>query len=189
MDSEFLLINIIDEIQEKLNTPSVYNCIKISGLLRQLLFDRHNVIDAANKNYNFEITFIAIDCSQRLKKTNQIVPGRVIDISNNFNPKINTETEPQKFTKDEFIKIIPMCYKDKYYSIHEIILFIANSEGGIHNDPQSSTKNKNFDLAHLNRSLIVFDYPPVLGLIPPITEIILESLKPLYNQIKNDKAA
>jgi hypothetical protein len=57
-DAEYLFLGTLLDIEQKLEEASRYSIIKAGGLLRQLLVDRHKLVDAANRGrvkFEFEV--------------------------------------------------------------------------------------------------------------------------------------
>jgi hypothetical protein len=190
-ENEELLINIYNDLRDKLDAGNKYNLIKASGLVRQLLMDGAPLVDQVNRDYKLKIVF-------RTQK-NRPKFGDFVDASGQkwetvigvtlINPTHNDEEYISYVKRDAFLNYPVINFAGLDFSVQEIIKICAHVYGGIHSGKIEDKRDYYLDWA--NKTLSYSDgLDCTVKSIGEITSIVIDAIKPLVDaiQAKNNAA-
>lgn len=129
MDNYEFCLHTIDDIKTRLASPSEYNYIAISSLIRKLLFDKNRVLSLAEKKTGKKFIFY--------------VKGDLLEeeyyrdfpaLKFMFAGVLSNYPEPRELSVDEYGKVRVLYASDKCFTIKDIVKYIANKRGGVHLD-------------------------------------------------------
>ncbi|REL23929.1 hypothetical protein DYD21_20685 [Rhodohalobacter sp. SW132] len=176
---EEIFVRRYDEVRAGLRITDDFDVVELAATLRKLLIDGKALIDRANQKYGLKIRFTVNNLKGGSKLPNK--PDFQF-YADGINPaKIKKSSGIKSLKLKKFLKLEIAETKDDKFNISEIIKYLANKKGGIHYD-------ENLDK---RESLIAdtFDNLNILGFsaftlgVRAISEVVLDSLAPLYNEI------
>lgn len=172
MDYFVFLRETLNEIDHKLSNSSTYNLIRISGLLRQLLCDQHNLIDlaqkGANKKFLFRVNADSIKDAVQFHST--IGPLDEITL---FAGGLNNHAEKRDIVLDEYIKIPVIFSRGHYFTIRDVIKYIADKRGGVHLDKQ--LKEQQILIDDLSKHFYIGGVESLIRQVFDIAENVIDS--------------
>lgn len=189
--AEYMFVNTIADIKEKLARGEPYFLIRGAGLLRHLLLDPPRLIDVVRRKYELRIKYRV----QRTKGSS----GGGTDLSKLYYSMDTLYlppgmppapgTEEALVNHDQFIKM--QCYSfDGYkYSVRDVITYAATFRHGIHSRTAKTDKEKAFievDELGLVRSMGFDTHGRTLS---DLLEIVIEATQPLCDKINESHAA
>lgn len=184
-DDEKLFQNTLQDLRERGSSMDPYTILKASGLLRSLLLDEHPLFDQVNRNYRVKIKF---DIGDPLipddlhPNTVMFSVGQVIDPEINY-PGVGRKT----VTRDRFLCAEVMFFRDKRFTVRDVIALEANAMGGVH---AGSPKDKK--LKFLKEASMVFEFLDLrstLVLLKGIIRVVVRAIEPLSQEIDKRTAA
>jgi len=170
----------------ELSEPSSeFDLVQISGILRLLM--NEGLWFRANERPNLDIKFRIIEIPQDLlAELSELLGPTVIRNNVSFidlsmgigNPNWQKDISPS-----HFLKLIAQIVRDSPVTIREVISYGANIQGGVHvGKPQGKDKLVHTELEKIKNYSFGGAIPSLRQLIP-ITKIVLEGLKPLYDSL------
>ena len=136
-----LFIKTIDDLKLKSNSNDEYDLLMSSTLIRKLLIDGNIcLVHPVNKPIRLKVKFHVTDSKRVLEhsnNTNEIfLNKRFVDfwsIADGLDPDTQIMKAPIiNVSIDKFLTLPVIQILEKRYSIKEIVLFFANSMGGVH---------------------------------------------------------
>ena len=146
MDTLELTISIIEDIREKLSNPSTYNYVKMSALIRQLLFDKNQLLLLAQKRSVNKIIFYAGSRGIQYDPDN-LLKTPFVFIKGSLEP----EKEVIEVKPVEYGSLVVVLTNTHAWTIKDVIRYVANKRGGVHYDEQLEHGQKSLD--ELSKSL------------------------------------
>ena len=133
MDSYTLTIQTLAEIRSKLSHPTEYNATGISALVRKLLFDKHQLLAAAQKvsgrRFVIHMRQAGFDYdAQNASKGVLICQFRCLEPGTEQHASVSI---------DEYGGLNVLMTQQTPISIKQVIKYVANKRGGVHYDPNS----------------------------------------------------
>lgn len=182
IEKEKIFINTLVELKGRVEKLTLYDILKCSGLIRQLLVDSNCLLDQVNKKYRLDIRFRV---QQRFKfpdyfdeKTGK--KGKTL-FSFVFIHPSESSTSVEFLKKDEFFKYELFNYQNEDFNVLDVIKICANKYGGVHFDKMKKEKEINLDIAN---SLLKFnDSSSIFHFLHGISKVCLEALEPLRKEI------
>lgn len=170
-----LFIGTLDDMEAKLRSPTVYNRVRLSALLRQLLLDGEPLIDRVNRDFRLRIRFEVTDPPPILRPDDRTVIWIEAD---GIAPHPDLPGFGRKSVKrDELLARHVAKVGPHYYSVHDLIDQVAHVAGGVHAGvPDSDVLSR---LTTAGELVIVFGAPMAIGLLPPVARVVLDGLAPL----------
>ncbi len=169
------LQSTLGEIEEKLSSPDTYKLIRIAGLIRQLLFDQHSVLPIAQKEFGGKITFSvnAYTIEKMIENDIKII-GR--PPTEAVAGHLDFMSDQIELTSDKYGKLKVLYVNGKFFSIKDIIKYVANKRGGIHLDEKNLDSEQQI-LDSLSRRLHMQGVESVFTQIFYIAKNIIKSAK------------
>ncbi len=171
---ERLFVGTLEDIESKLSSPSEYNLIRLSALLRQLLTDSRPLINLVNRNHRLGIRFeVTVLDSRRMPDPTSLFWIEFEGIDPTVSPFRFTE----QLKLEHFLKRPILKHQSQMFTIHDLIIQVAHIDGGVHlGTPTHEIEKK---LVEINSALFVSGIRATLGLLPPIARVVLRALEPL----------
>jgi hypothetical protein len=171
----FFICSMID-LQNRMD-GNIYDTIRASGILRQLLMDSSPLLSQANQRHKLKIVFELRDNSSELSKNHEQLWVRPIPVHDN-DPVI-------KLDKEKFLQY-PICiYKHHTYRIRDLIDYFCHILGGIHSGKPREEKEETFTKIHKAFFPIIQEWPSIS--MKFIIQIVIKGLTPLINEIQNNR--
>jgi hypothetical protein len=180
MDAKAFFVSTLNELEEKCETGSMYDLIRISGILRLLLLDGEPLAHRVNRSFRKKIKFT-------VQKRDGLTPklGQLALHGINPHPSLPTEF----LDLDGFLALKVLSFHQFSYSVHELIDFTAHKRGGVHfgEGRKKSDKERAFDT--LYKSGIKLGYlksepsDVVVALMVPIALATIEALSEIKTLI------
>lgn len=155
MRVEQFLVETLRDISAKLNNnPSEYDLLKVSGLLRPILLDKQNVLDAASAAASHEVRFRVVEPGplQIPPETRKQIDdhwdrflaanpdAKRVDVAFSIRGDLLTGVASQpgdavlELGRQDFLDHGIITYNDSDYTVENVLRVAANSLGGIHFD-------------------------------------------------------
>lgn len=135
-----LSIHIVEDIRSRLRQPNAYNYIKISGLIRQLLFDQNQVLLIAQKHADKPFLFFL--GGRGIKYDPQHIPrSPFVFIAGSLDP----EKEVIEVKPEEYGSLKVVLTNSHAWSIRDVVRYVANKRGGVHYDERLEPDQKPLD--------------------------------------------
>ncbi len=186
MDRERLFLGIYRELEERIIAePSEYNVLKIAGLLRQLLLDKHRLVDMVNKprpkKPRLDIKYEVMDKTPLQQMMEDLKPV-FWTMQDGIYPKTALIAGKTKIVdRDGLLSYKVMSYAGFNVTVKDIIVYEANFGGAIHAEaPRGAVEKAIHEAAN---SVNVGGYPPQTRQLLAIARVVLDGLRPLKEQI------
>lgn len=129
MDNYEFCIHTLEDIRTRLSSPSEYNYIAISSLVRKLLFDKNRVLSLAEKQTGKKFTFYVKGdlLEEEYYRGFPSVKFLFAGILSNY-------PEPKELSVDEYGSVRVLYASERCFTIKDIIKYVANKRGGVHLD-------------------------------------------------------
>lgn len=186
IDNLILFSRTLDDLEEKSNSNDEYELLMTTPLLRKLLIDGDNSlisqINKKGKKLRFRVNvreplhkrFPTIFKSADLKSYKWFsldgFDPETADASRGFNPI--------ELTYDDFLKQVVIYANHEEITVKDLILHLANKEGGVHKQRRELEKHemRNLILQELGESLGIGNLPSVLSSLRAINRVVIRSL-------------
>lgn len=188
MDRERLFLGIYRELEERtMAEPSEYNVLKIAGLLRQLLLDKHRLIDTVNSKArtnkpHLNIKYEVMDKTPYQQMMEDLKPV-FWTMQDGIYPKTALIAGKTKIVdRDGLLSYKVMSFAGFNVTVKDIIVYEANIGGAIHAEaPRGAVEKAIHEAAN---SVNVGGYPPQTRQLLAIARVVLDGLRPLKEQIE-----
>lgn len=137
MDNYTFCTQILEEIRLKLTSPSEYNYIAISGLIRKLIFDKNRVLVLAEKHSNKKFIFYVSGALESEEYYREF-PALKFFIAGILSGEVNS----RGVSLDEYGKLPVLYAANRCFSIKDVVKYVANKRGGIHLDENDLDDNQ-----------------------------------------------
>lgn len=180
-DRETFYLRTIEDLERRIEDSDPYEILLASGLIRKLLLDEDSLVDQVNKKYKVKLSFkVGISMFHPSTLRN----SQFYSIQDSLDPDGLGANKPSKMLKrEQFLKTTVLYSNNQEYSIKDIIRFEANISGGVH---AGTPKNKKDEiLKEINQIFSLGGYQASLRQLKAIGHVILKSLAPLTEKIRN----
>lgn len=179
MDKEALFLKSIEDLEKKSQSEDWYDMLLISGLLYKLLYDEHPLVDEINTTrikISFEINDRQLPNDPSLS---------FYSIEDSFDPQTSVPhiTKPITVNKDSLYARQIMIINSEVFTVKELIRFLRNKQGGVHNDNLSLT-DKELLLKDIQTTLGIGGVSAGLRLMRVISRVVVRGLRPLKEHIQ-----
>jgi hypothetical protein len=127
-----LFLRTLEDIEKRIDSKDSYELLGVSALLRKLLFDDFPLVDRVNRKHRLKIRFQVAceDYEEYVKDLKEIgVPEPMLYMA----PEIDmSPCPPRLLTKDQFYKTVVFVIQGRRYTVHDIVILLANVMGGVH---------------------------------------------------------
>ncbi len=177
MDPEPLFLRRCEQIAELMQSRDEIDLLDVAGLLRQVIMDKHSLLDTANKN--------------RIKPKFHVGVSRYADndpyekstfwmILDGIDPEIRAPGAPSAhLTANQFLQHVVINDHGNRITIKDIIDNCANVSGGRHHDPRP----KNTPITLVNRKVTVRGFPVDVSYIRGIATVALRAMQPVIDDV------
>lgn len=177
----------VDELIEIEKNPSEKNLVGASAILRRLFMDSSGpLIHKVTRKLDMKMSFAVAAHTNRLRKNpqSQNAPGREHLLAEYFNPDPSIGISSEVVVNfDEFLAM-PIAYFDgKYLTVKDMISYVANVGGGVHQGLPRSQGNSAKIHATAN-SFVINNKPYPLENIRNIISITVKALMPVYIRLR-----
>lgn len=132
MSTEFFW-DMLDDIEQRIAKPSPYNLIKVSGLIRQLLFDEKSVLINIQKHFDQKFVFSVNRYSLKDSVATSLnIMGEHHMVA--FSGDLDCMPIKKEVPAHEYGKLAVLYVNGTYFTVKDIIKYVANKRGGIHLD-------------------------------------------------------
>lgn len=179
--AEERLIRSLVELQERIAKADRIHLLEASAILRRLLLDAHPLVSRVNREYRLKLRYPTI------VNTPVEVPEAAATYSYlNLAPLVSAKGSVVELSLDEFLSQ-PVVVGERSYSVKDVIVFCANTKGGVHfDDPKSSTSKELLELDGVHLPELI---DASLHAIADLSWCIVQGLRPLVMKIEAEHAA
>jgi hypothetical protein len=124
--------HVIGDIRDHFANADEYHLIKMSGLIRQLLFDKNKLLMAAQKECGLKFRFYVSSRGYEQDPADAS-PWLVCAIVGSLDSWGDNEIE---VSPDEYGLLRVLVAGGKGFTIKDIVKYVAHKRGGIHYDPK-----------------------------------------------------
>jgi hypothetical protein len=179
MDAEVIFLRRLDQMTQLLargGTP--VEVLELGGMLRQMLWDKHALVDAVNVN-RLPLRFRVKILGDPPDKYDYHMLGRGLDPDEaGAHPR-----DVRVLTKNQLGQHIIGRLDDKFITVKDVVRFAANKLGAVHYDPHSSAE---YELSRELYELVEHNGMPfLLQQLMPIAFVVLKGLEPLHLEVKS----
>lgn len=174
MNQKALFLKTLDDLEQKSQSQDWYDMLLISGLIYKLLYDEHSLVDEVN-NAKMKISFEVND--RQLPNDPSLV---FYSIEDGFDPQTSAPHLIKIVTvnKDGLYARKIMIVNSEVYTVKELIRFLRNKQGGVHND-NVSLSDKDVILKDIQTTLGIGGVFAGLRLMQAISRVVVKGLQPL----------
>ncbi|MDP9902643.1 hypothetical protein [Variovorax ginsengisoli] len=178
---EWLFIETLFDLEEKLNVASSYSLRRAAGLIRQLIVDGANLVDAVNREYRLPIRFeVPPDHKERGKHDLDLMPTMHV-----WRLREGFEDPPRILVNlSSLRKQVVAHHGGTPINLDDFIDFAANSRGGVHWDESTLPPSRN----RINALSWVGRLNSAEITIQDLGYVLIEGLIPLLNAINRRRA-
>jgi hypothetical protein len=180
MNLKELLVERCRELEQLLPSPKQIDALDLSRVLRQLLADKHSLVNTANEQ-KVPIRFV-------VNPLGPLPPGGLSTDSVLLGDGLDPDTSapihaaPVSLGLEDFLKHVVLIIEGKERSIKDVIKFGANVAGGVHHDPKPRHEYK--DIQAFSSMFGVGGLPAGIRQLKAISRVTLKALQPLLDSIK-----
>ena len=176
-----MFLRVLAELRSLSIDRNEYDALKASRLLRQLLIDGYPLIDKANSVIRLAIRY-------RVRPGLEENSPAVKD--NAAFAVVGDGIVPQRFPgwgktldlkRNQFLAYKMIYCQGRFVTIHQLVEHGAHIAGGVHSGEAKSPDQKLHDAIH--NEAFWRGSPMTLGLLEPISQVVLTALLPLEREI------
>lgn len=179
-ETENLFLNILRDLEERLEAEDPYDILGVAGLIRKLLLDDHPLADQINRKYKLKLVF---EIASPLGPPPGLPPPTLFTVQDGIDPDTAPPFKQRvQVTRDQLFQAVLVIVNNHQYTMREIVLFEANVMGAIHAGSPKTDKEK--ILHEINSTIAVGGYTSSLRQLKGIGRVVLRALIPLREQIE-----
>lgn len=187
MDDDTLFLETLRDIRGKSdsnNPRPEYEAQQLGWLLRKLLMDGHPLIDLANRKHRLPIRFLVDDGSPYQDMVLSMGP-EFYSLVDAFDPQDSGVAGARviEVDRDGLLARPILLLKSDWYSVRDIIKYVAEVEGAVHRGQPSAKERV---LAESGIGIGGYDSPAVRSLFP-VGRVVARGLEPLEARILADR--
>ncbi len=187
MDDDTLFLETMRELRERAIPGSEYEVQKLGGLLRKLLLDGHPLVSTVNRTRRLEFRFRVYDGGpyhDLLMSTDPVF----WTVQDGFDPETVLVASSRfiDVDRDRLLARRIVLLSGEWYTVKDIIKYVAQVEGAVHRAPPSDPKEQ--ALAASGIQVGGYDSPTVRSLCA-VARVVARGLEPLEARIHADRAA
>ncbi len=183
MDPDALFLATLDDLDASaIAGRSSYDLLHVAALLRKLLLDGTNLLDATNRSRRLKVRFRA---NQRQPPDDP--PPTSWSIQDGLDPDTAAPLRRNSvadLSRDQFLGVTIIVHQDVRLTVADVIRYVANVAGGVHLG--TPTEPKEMALASLSASIQVGGYSPELRSLIPVARVVSKGLQPLRASIQEE---
>lgn len=165
-----------------LEGQNAFELLDLALILRQMLVDGYNLLDALNANLRLKINFNIYASTTKdfveFSTSNGLPIPEVIWFG-------DIDSRTKYVNKDSFLKNKILFFKGKHFSVRQIIKACANRLGGVHLGKAEQDNDEELIMRILNNNLHIGGAPSMMRALHSIGMITFKALNPLYEKICN----
>ncbi len=172
---EWLFLESLGDMTQRLERASRYDLVRLSALLRQLLCDNPSLAPLVNRKFKLNIQFeAAIKHSKSIPEPQMLRTSWIT---------LYPDTQEEIVCVDlaRFLKLVTITHNGVACTVGDVIDVVAHAFGGVHYGQLWSDENK--VLAVLEHEVLVHDESLVLRSLHDIGKVTLKALIPLAEAI------
>jgi hypothetical protein len=183
MDPEPLFLRRCEQMAALVQSNDEVDLLDVARLLRQILMDKHSLLDAANKSrvkIKFHVGVSSYDVPDPHEKATfwMILDG--------LDPEIRRPGAPSAhLTHNQFLQHVVINDHGTKITIKDVIDNAAHVSGGVHYDPRL----KNTPIAHVNRKVSVLGFPVDVTYLKGIAKVALKAMQPVIDNVQKRQSS
>ncbi len=186
MDIERLFLETLGDLEQRISSSDEYTVLGAAALLRKLLLDKVPLVNQVNRKYKLKITYEICDTEKLFATFN--VPGvpplQFIGIQDALDP-CSIPNPPVKIVRrDAFLKTKVQASNGQYFTVRELIKYLANIAGAVHAGKSGTEENET--LSEIESTLSVGGLPPTPGQLRAIGRVVLKAFTPLADAVRDN---
>lgn len=167
-----LFVKTLEDIQKRLEITDTYETLRVSGLLRQLLFDSQPLVNQVNRYFRQSIRFEVMDAPPYPAN----LPAPMIHWKSVYISDLPT-VKTKRISLQDFLKVECLIYQGINYNVQDIIKACAHQRGGVHHENPQTDEGKL--LLELDDLAQFGGWEPTLLSLRGIAKVVLNALEPL----------
>lgn len=182
VSQDFVFLETLREIEERLGRNSIYDSLMLGGLLRKLLLDGSALVHQVNRDRKLPIRFVA-NTLTTFSPYNEI---EYCSLEDSTDPDVAYPPlkKPVELKLEQFLKHNVMVCRGKPVTVHQLIDHVSHVEGSIHFGLAKEVLDK--ELQQISDSLFVGHLPAGMKVLRGIAIITLRGLATLRSNISKD---
>jgi hypothetical protein len=192
MNVDQLFLDTLSDLEGRLHTteqsPSDYQVVKASALLRQLLVDQQNLVDQVNRTRRLKIRYRASD-----RKPPADPAPTFWTVQDGFDPETALRRSPiLEVNRDGLLKCVVATLQasageSKSVTVYDLIQYLAHVEGGVHaGQPKTPMEN---ELRVWNQFVSIGGRPSMVRSLFAVGRVVVKGLEPLRAAIMRDASS
>ena len=177
MNSFSLFIRVFDDLETKSASPDWYDRLQCARLLRLLLLESEPLLVSANRKERLKIRFEVND----IPLPSPALRRGLLFSMDTLDPQEAPKSKHIICTLDAFLGCPCILTENRQYTVREVILYQANTQGGVHFEGVPPAERE--QLRALDIRFELMGQNAVLYTMAPIIRITLRSLRPLRDKL------
>jgi hypothetical protein len=166
-----LYLGTIRELETKSASDDYYSLVKSSGLLRGLILDGTNLVDAVNRHFKVKCRFDIADV--------RLYPIRTVCQWHDVCPV--AWKKMRSVDRKELLATKCLSFADQQFSIRDVIRACANAKGGVH---IGAPRAREEGILDMDEVLSIGGKEASLQSLRSIVTVVLKGLEPLTEAVK-----
>lgn len=180
MDPNRLFIERCQQVHLLLESHREIDLLDLSGLLRQLLFDQHSLVDTVN---TFKLNLVFHTGTFRQAPDHYTA---LLSLDDGIDPNTRPPRSPSAdLCLGEFLDHVVIYAHGNVLTVKDVIRHAANVAGGIHYDPRSPLKHPEPQLLRmLSEGWGLGGLPLGIRMLSAIARVTMRALAPLVEEVE-----
>jgi hypothetical protein len=180
----------LEELEELGRTADPYKMLSASALLRKLLIDG-DLVSAVNRPEGRRLKIRYCVWAPALPDSTAVYKllGDELDGELDLPPQILSDYERRSLSSEELRRMPIVWARGKpVASVDDAIRHLANSAGGVHFDPEGSSRSRVLDQLSADPifQMVLMGAPYANRVMPPLARVVCSGLDPLLSLVRND---
>lgn len=179
MDAGELFLETLRDLERYVAEANDYSMLRASGLLRQLLVDKHALMHQVNRAHMFKLRFPV--CGRAYRETVLADAPIFYSALGGIHSSGAFPHQLEEVSLDRFLATQVLKLGDQLLTIADLISISANVLGGIHKGDPATEKEQ--ALAEFSRSVTAGGRALNAAQLKPIILVVLDALRPLREAV------
>lgn len=183
MNPDRLFLHKCDRLARLLQSRVEAEHLDIAGIIRQLLLDKHSLVDTVNRSgltIEFEIGSLPpLDRSETGEVWMQVLADAIDPYHRSGERKPNLVT----ITRNAFARHPIAELKGEKITIKDVVKYAANIAGGVHHDPRTTHDYKVVEA--LSELSTIEGMPSTTKQLNPLARVVMRGLRPLVAEVRS----
>jgi hypothetical protein len=177
MRPEHLFLERCEQMAILLQSHKQIELLDLSGILRQLIADKHSLMDTVNTN-NLSIRF---HVGKFRNPPDQFTVLQSLE--DGLDPQIRAPNAPSThLSKDDFLAHAVIYFKGTPITVRDLIRYMTNVAGGVHHDPKPNAEYEVMKL--LTQQISIGGLPLGVRQLQSVARVTWRAMGPLIEDIR-----